>query len=131
MGGEISVDSVYTKGSTFLVMLEQNIVNDKELGTFTLASRMRSRGGEQYKQSFEAPDAHILVVDDNEMNLKVACGLLQPLQMQIDTAESGKKAIELVQSKQYHIVFMDHMMPVMDGVETTQKIRALDDNLLH
>ena len=78
--------------------------------------------------NFIAPEAKILIVDDNEMNLKVACGLLQPLQMQIDTAESGKKAIELVQSKQYHIVFMDHMMPVMDGVETTQKIRALDDN---
>ncbi len=78
--------------------------------------------------NFIAPEAKILIVDDNEMNLKVACGLLQPLQMQIDTAESGKKAIELVQSKQYHIVFMDHMMPVMDGVETTQKIRALDNN---
>ena len=77
--------------------------------------------------NFTAPQAQILIVDDNEMNLKVAKGLLQPLQMNIDTASSGKTAIEMVQLKKYHIVFMDHMMPVMDGVETTQKMRALDD----
>lgn len=77
--------------------------------------------------NFIAPQAQVLIVDDNEMNLKVAKGLLQPLQMNIDTASSGKTAIEMVQLKKYHIVFMDHMMPVMDGVETTQKIRALDD----
>ena len=61
MGGEISVNSVYTKGSTFVVTLEQDIVNSRELGTFTLASRSRVHEGEQYHQSFEAPDAHILV----------------------------------------------------------------------
>lgn len=77
--------------------------------------------------NFIAPDAQILIVDDNEMNLKVARGLLQPLQMDIDTASSGKEAIEMVQRRKYHIVFMDHMMPVMDGVETTQKIRELED----
>ncbi|MDE6365885.1 MAG: response regulator [Lachnospiraceae bacterium] len=77
--------------------------------------------------NFTAPQAQILIVDDNEMNLKVAKGLLQPLQMNIDTASSGKTALKMVQSKQYHIVFMDHMMPVMDGVETTQKMRALED----
>ncbi len=71
MGGEISVNSVYTKGSTFLVMLEQDIVDGKELGTFTLESRMRTHEGEHYQQSFEAPEARILVVDDNEMNLIV------------------------------------------------------------
>lgn len=80
--------------------------------------------------NFIAPQAQILIVDDNEMNLKVATGLLQPLQMQIDTANSGKKAIEMVQAKRYDIVFMDHMMPIMDGVETTQTIRKLDDAYL-
>lgn len=82
------------------------------------------------EMNFIAPDADILIVDDNEMNLKVATGLLQPLKMKIDTADSGKHAIEMVQAKKYHIVFMDHMMPVMDGVETTQRIRALDDEYL-
>lgn len=77
--------------------------------------------------NFTAPEANVLIVDDNEMNLKVAIGLLQPLQMQIDTAESGKEAIQKIQEKKYHLIFMDHMMPVMDGVETTQRIRALED----
>ncbi len=75
---------------------------------------------------FIAPDAKLLIVDDNEMNLKVAKGLLEPLQVQIDTAENGKQAVEKVKKHQYDMVFMDHMMPVMDGVEATKAIRALD-----
>lgn len=80
---------------------------------------------EEY-HNFIAPEASILIVDDNEMNLKVATGLLQPLQMKIDTAESGKRALQLIQNHKYHIIFMDHMMPVMDGIETTQKLRAME-----
>ena len=80
---------------------------------------------EEYR-SFTAPEASVLIVDDNEMNLKVAVGLLQPLGMKIDTAESGKRALQMIQKKKYHIIFMDHMMPVMDGIETTQKLRDMD-----
>ncbi len=76
---------------------------------------------------FVAPDAKLLIVDDNEMNLKVAKGLLEPLQVQIDTAENGKQAVDKVKAHHYDMVFMDHMMPVMDGVEATKKIRAMDD----
>ena len=75
--------------------------------------------------SFSAPEAKILIVDDNQMNLKVAVGLLDPFHMQIDTAQDGKQAVALVQKKDYDLVFMDHMMPVMDGIEATQHIRAL------
>lgn len=75
---------------------------------------------------FTAPDAKILLVDDNEMNLKVAKGLLEPYKMQIDVAMNGKEAIEMVLDKHYHLVFMDHMMPVMDGVEATKTIRELE-----
>ncbi len=75
--------------------------------------------------SFTAPDAKILIVDDTEMNLKVAIGLLEPLQLQIDTAANGKQAVKKIQENQYDIVFMDHMMPVMDGVEATRIIRQL------
>ena len=77
--------------------------------------------------NFTAPEAKILIVDDNEMNLKVAVGLLEPLKMQIDTADSGKRALQMVRQKQYHMIFMDHMMPVMDGIEATECIRAMDD----
>lgn len=75
---------------------------------------------------FIAPEANILIVDDHDMNLKVAKGLLAPLQIQIDTATNGKEALDKVQKKEYHMVFMDHMMPVMDGIEATQAIRQLE-----
>lgn len=74
---------------------------------------------------FTASRAEILLVDDNEMNRKVATGLLEPLKMNIDTAKDGAEAVEMIQEKQYDLVFMDHMMPVMDGVEATRKIREL------
>ena len=77
--------------------------------------------------SFSAPEAKILLVDDNEMNIKVAKGLLKPLMMQIDTAENGKIAIEKIKQNKYDLVLMDHMMPVMDGVEATKVIREMED----
>lgn len=84
--------------------------------------------GEEKKEEtcFMAPDARILIVDDTEMNLKVAIGLLEPLGMQIDTAGGGKQALKMILANTYDLVFMDHMMPVMDGVEVTQAIRALE-----
>lgn len=75
---------------------------------------------------FIAPEAKVLIVDDTEMNLKVAIGLLEPLQLQIDTAANGKRAVKMIQENRYDLVFMDHMMPVMDGVEATQVVRGLD-----
>lgn len=77
--------------------------------------------------NFTAPEASILVVDDNEINLEVTEGLLEPLHMQIDLADSGKRAIQMIEKKKYHLIFMDHMMPVMDGIETTERIRRMDD----
>lgn len=77
-------------------------------------------------QSLTAPEAHILIVDDNEMNLKVAVGLLKPLEMKVDLASGGKEAIRMARKTKYDIIFMDHMMPVMDGVETTEQLRAMD-----
>lgn len=76
--------------------------------------------------SFTAPKAKILIVDDNEMNLKVAKGLLEPLQLQIDTAGDGKHALEKIQETTYDMVFMDHMMPVMDGVEAVRQLRSME-----
>lgn len=76
--------------------------------------------------SFTAPDARILIVDDNEMNLKVATGLLQPIGMKMDTAENGKDALKMIDKNRYDLIFMDHMMPVMDGVETTMLLRKME-----
>ena len=84
-----------------------------------------SISGDDMDLDFVAPDANILIVDDNAINLTVAEGLLKPLQMKIDTALSGKEAIEKISEKQYDMIFMDHMMPELDGVETTHIIRRM------
>lgn len=124
MGGEISVNSVYTKGSTFIVMLEQDIIDDKELGTFTLASRARVHEGKQYQQSFEAPEAHILVVDDNDMNLMVVRKLLSETKIQLDTVQSGAECLRMTQERHYDVILMDHLMPNMDGIQCFHKLRT-------
>ena len=72
---------------------------------------------------FCAPEAKVLLVDDNEINLTVVEGLLEPLQMQIDTATRGKQALQMMKEKKYDLIFMDHMMPEMDGVDVTRVIR--------
>ncbi|MBO5292505.1 MAG: PocR ligand-binding domain-containing protein [Lachnospiraceae bacterium] len=74
---------------------------------------------------FIAPEAEVLIVDDNSVNLTVSRGLLEPLRMRIETAGSGKEAIEKIEKKRYDVIFMDHMMPEMDGVETTHIIRRM------
>lgn len=71
------------------------------------------------------PDKHILIVDDNDMNLQVATGIMKPYKMKMDCAESGSKAIEMIKNNDYDLVFMDHMMPGMDGEETLHAIRKL------
>lgn len=124
MGGKISVNSVYMNGSTFLVMLDQDIIDEKELGTFTLTSRVKVHEGEQYKRSFEAPDAHLLVVDDNEMNLMVVSKLLSDTKIQIDTALNGTECLRLTQYQHYDCILMDHMMPEMDGIECLHAIHS-------
>lgn len=124
MGGEVTVNSVYTKGSTFLVTLEQGIVDERALGTFTLDSRVRMENHKQYKQSFEAPKAHLLIVDDNEMNLVVAKKLLRDTRIQIDTASGGEECLKLTLNRHYDGILMDHLMPGMDGIECLHAIRA-------
>ncbi len=123
MGGEISVNSVYTKGSKFIVTLEQDIVDEKALGRFTLDSRVKLHNEGTYRQSFEAPDAHILVVDDNEMNLTVVTKLLAETKVQIDTAASGIECLKLTQNHYYDCILMDHLMPEMDGIECLHALR--------
>ena len=85
---------------------------------------------EEY-MNFTAPEASVLIVDDNEINLEVAAGLLEPLNMQIDMADSGKRALQMAEKKKYHLIFMDHMMPVMDGIETTERLRQMEDEYYH
>ena len=129
MGGEVSVESTYGKGSCFTAKIPQKIVDAKPMGDFEKRYRQYLNTSDENTLSFLAPEAKILVVDDVEMNLKVVQGLLKETNIQIDTAVSGRECLERVKKKQYDLIFLDHMMPEMDGIETLQNMRLLADNL--
>ncbi len=123
MGGTIGVESTYGKGSVFTIRLTQKIVSPEPVGDFRERFENSMRKMDGYEESFSAPDAHILIVDDTKMNLMVAVGLLKHTRMQIDTALSGADAIKLAGKNKYDIILMDQRMPEMDGVEAMKHIR--------
>lgn len=125
MGGELKVSSEYGKGSSFTFDIVNEVRDGKPIGE--LRDCQRNADAEVFKTSFYAPHARVLVVDDNSMNLKVAQGILKPHGIIPDCVESGAEALVAVQKRKYDLILMDHMMPVMDGVETMQKIRKMGD----
>lgn len=129
MGGEISVNSVYRKGSTFVVSLPQRIVTDTPIGELDLETRHAMNRSRHYRQTFEAPNAHVLIVDDNETNLMVAQKLLRDTKVQIDTASSGTECLEKAFDKRYDVILMDHLMPNMDGVTCLHELRTQQGGL--
>lgn len=129
LGGEISVNSVYTKGSTFTVTIEQEIADERVIGKYDPRKFHATDGRKRYRQSFEAPEARILIVDDNTANLLVATKLLRKTKVQIDTAESGAACLNLTLQTRYHAILMDHMMPGMDGIECLHAIREQSGGL--
>ncbi len=123
MDSELKVESVYGEGSVFSFDLKQGIEDPKPLGNY----RERMGTGREegvYKTVFHAPDARVLVVDDNQMNLKVAKNLLKLNGIEADLALSGYEAIDMAGKKKYDLIFLDHMMPRMDGIETLNKMRS-------
>lgn len=124
MGGQIYVESVYHEGSCFSFEVPQRVIDAAPCGAYDEPVRKRVKKQEYSK--FKAPNAKVLIVDDNLVNLRVAAGLMKPFGMQVDVVKSGMEALAKVQEKEYHLIFMDHMMPEMDGVETTRRIRALE-----
>ena len=138
MEGRISVDSEYGVGSTFIVTIKQKVadkdslIDTDSLEDFIVVSHSNIFGGMVGENTqiakFTAEDARILVVDDNEANLKVAQGLMGKYKLQIVTCSSGKETIELLSNdRNFDILFIDHMMPEMDGVELTGIIRGMED----
>ncbi len=128
MGAELKVDSVYGRGSTFSFRIVQKVMNFEPLGDFEEAYHRSLSHHKKYHASFQAPDARILVVDDTVMNLTVVKGLLKQTKIQIDTALSGQECLTAVRKKKYDIIFLDHMMPGMDGIETIKAMKELDGN---
>ncbi len=123
MDGEITVNSVYTEGSTFAVTLRQRISSDERVGDINIANAGGAGSG-RYEHSFTAKDARILIVDDNEMNLQVEQKLLSGTKIKVDLALSGHDALSLTLHNRYDLIFMDHLMPEMDGIECYEQIRT-------
>lgn len=126
MGSTLQVESEYGKGSRFHFTLEQKIVDSTPVGNLT--ERLSQQTIDySYMEVFTAPDAQILVVDDNAMNLKVFVNLLKATKVQIDVAGGGYECLEMVCKKRYDLIFLDHMMPDIDGVETLHQMKKLDN----
>ena len=125
MGSRMYVESQYGQGSEFSFELCQEIIDNTPISD--IEQEQESRQIKKYVPAFEAPNACVLVVDDNKMNRKVFKALLSKTRIEVDEASSGKECIELVQKKAYDIIFMDHMMPEMDGVETYSILKKMED----
>lgn len=127
MGGNITVDSEYGKGSSFTVTIPQRIVSDAPIGKLNSNYESNDPEPEVYQETFRAPNAHILIVDDTNMNLIVAKKLLKKTELIIDTATSGADAVAMAGKNMYDLILMDQRMPEMDGTEALHRIRA-DEN---
>ena len=128
MGTEMEVRSEYGKGSVFTFAVEQKIIDPDKIGDYAQKFSESREKSHAYRELFHAPDARILVVDDTEMNLTVIQNLLKQTQIRIDTASTGKDAITLATVNKYDVLFIDHMMPDMDGIETLKNIRETKMN---
>lgn len=126
MKGEVTVKSVYQRGSIFTVRIPQRVVDRQPVGSFNIEY---SKERKEYKESFKAPDAKLLVVDDNQINLKIVQGLLKRTEIQVDMANSGFDCLRMVKNKGYDIILLDHMMPEIDGIEVLKRLKHMDENM--
>ncbi len=128
MEGEITVDSIYRKGTVFTVVLTQKILSTEAIGELEYTGRNKEEY-EKYKPLFEAPEARILVADDNKMNRMVVERLLVATKVKIDTVSSGAECLEKTKEKYYQAILLDYMMPDMNGLSTLRAIRGQENGL--
>lgn len=124
MGSSLQVESTYGAGSTFFFDLRQQVVKWEPLGDYRTSVHSLLKEHKKYQEKFTAPEAKVLVVDDNPMNLTVFRSLLKRTRMIIDTASDGDEALNMTLDKKYDLIFLDHMMPGKDGIETLHELRA-------
>lgn len=127
MDGDIKVKSEYGKGSTFIVTIPQKILDTEKIGSIEWQDNSVRQSN--YVNVFTAPDARILAVDDNKMNLMVVENLLKSTQVKLTTCMSGEDALKLVENNRYDIILLDHMMPHMDGIETLKRLKTMMANM--
>lgn len=127
MGSKLTVESTYGKGSCFSFELKQEVADARPIGN--LEERIQKQAEEyEYHVTFMAPDAQILIVDDNPVNRKVFINLLKETMVNIDEASGGAECLEKIREKRYDVIFLDHMMPDMDGVETLHHMKEETDH---
>ena len=131
MGGEISVNSIYTKGTTVIVTLPQTVADDAPVGPVDMRSHRDAGEGVRYVPAFTAAQARVLAVDDTAANLLVVEKLLRDTRVRVDAARSGAEALECTLQTRYDVILMDHVMPGMDGIECLRRIRAQAGGLCH
>lgn len=124
MGSSLKVESEYGLGSRFSFSLKQKVVKWEPLGDYEASYRESLKGRSEYRERFTAPEAEVLVVDDNPMNLTVFISLLKQTKVKIDAASSGGEGLKYAFGKKYDIIFCDHMMPEKDGIETLHELRT-------
>ncbi len=129
MDSKLEVQSVYGEGSEFSFTVRQQVVDWKPIGNYAVKYRESVASMERYQEAFHAPTAKILVTDDTEMNLTVLKGLLKATRIQVDTATGGKETLEKAKQQKYDVMFIDHRMPEMDGIETLAALKTLEGNL--
>ena len=129
MGSTLKVESEYGKGSRFFFELRQPVVKWDTLGDYETNYREWLASRKRYKEKFTAPRVKVLVVDDNQMNLRVFQGLLRKTQVRTDLAMSGDEGLQKAAERRYDIIFLDHMMPIKDGIETLHELRAMENGL--
>jgi len=129
MGSHLEVKSEYGKGSDFSFSVEQKVLDWEEIGNYEEMKEKMEAEKATYKESFQAPDANILVVDDTQLNLTVISGLLKNTRINVDTAESGFVALKMAREKPYDIILIDHRMPKMDGIEMLHVLRGEDTSI--
>ncbi len=128
MGSKLRVGSVYGEGSVFSFALKQQVIKWEKLGDYRHSYLESLIGRDSYRESFTAPEAVVLVVDDNEMNLEVFKNLIKKTKIKTELGESGDDGISLSLCKKYDIIFLDHMMPGKDGIETLREIKENVNN---
>lgn len=129
MGGDIHVDSIYTKGTTFTVSFIQRLVDAKSIGRIDFLKAASSNKQGTYVPLFEAPEARILLVDDNSMNAYVLQELLSETKVKLEVALNGQECLEKTVKKSYHMILMDYMMPDMNGADVLKEIRRQSNGL--
>lgn len=129
MNGSIDVKSAYGQGSTFTVLFPQKIENATPIGDFEKRHKEFNDKMVSQKMSFVAPEARILVVDDNNLNLRVATHLMKFMKVQTFTCACAHEFLVLIQKEHYDLIFLDHMMPGMDGIEALKLSKKMTNNL--